>query len=214
MALILLILLISIYCYLLGSIPTAVWYGRRFYGVDIRTLGSGNAGATNTFRVFGKKAGSIVLLIDAWKGHFATAQAVILYKIGLVNLETCITLQVIFGFLAVLGHLLPAFNHFKGGKGVATLLGMVICLHPLAAFLSILFFVITFVIFHFVSLASIVGSFTFPILLLFETFGKEYPLMIIFGFFVTSLVLFTHRKNISRILKGTENRMYFIPKKR
>lgn len=213
MGIILLIIFLSISSYVLGSIPTALWYGVKYHQADIRTLGSGNAGATNTFRVFGKKAGIIVLSIDALKGFIATAQAALLYYFGLIDWETCVTLKIIFGFLAIIGHLLPIFCDFKGGKGVATLLGMALCLHPSAAILSIILFLLVFSISHFVSLASIIGSFSFPILMIFKTFGEELPITILFGFFVTLLVMYTHRKNIQRIVKGTENRMYLIPRK-
>lgn len=214
MSIILLIIFLSLISYILGSIPTALWYGEKFHQADIRTLGSGNAGATNTFRVFGKKAGIIVLSIDALKGFIATAQASILYYFGLIDWETCVNLKIIFGFLAIIGHLLPIFCDFKGGKGVATLLGMSLCLHPAAALISILLFLIVFSISHFVSLASIVGSFAFPVLMISKFFGEEFPITIIFGLFVTLLVIYTHRKNIHRILNGTENRMYFFPRKR
>lgn len=214
MSIILLIALLCIFSYLMGSIPTALWYGEKYHQADIRTLGSGNAGATNTFRVFGKKAGIIVLSIDAFKGFFATGQAAVLYYFGLIDWETCVNLKIIFGFLAIIGHLLPIFCDFKGGKGVATLLGMALCLHPTAALLSILLFLLVFIITHFVSLASIVGSFSFPILMITKTFGEELPITIIFALFVTALVVFTHRKNLVRIWNGTENRMYFFPRNR
>jgi glycerol-3-phosphate acyltransferase PlsY len=214
MGIILLVIFLSIFSYILGSIPTALWYGEKYHNADIRTLGSGNAGATNTFRVFGKKAGTIVLAIDAFKGFFATSLAAILFYFGLIDWETCVSLKIIFGFLAIIGHLLPIFCDFKGGKGVATLLGMALCLHPSAAFWSILLFLVIFVISHYVSLASIVASFAFPIMMVCKTFGEELPITIIFGFFVTFLVIYTHRKNIERIFKGTENRMYLFPRNR
>lgn len=214
MGVILLIIFLSLSSYIFGSVPTALWYGLKYHQADIRTLGSGNAGATNTFRVFGKKAGIIVLFIDALKGFLATAQAAVLYYFGLIDWETCVSLKIIFGFLAIIGHLLPIFCDFKGGKGVATLLGMALCLHPSAAMLSILLFLIVFAISHYVSLASIIGSFSFPILMVCKTFGDELPITIIFGFFVTFLVIYTHRKNIQRIFQGTENRMYLFPRKR
>ncbi len=214
MVIILLIISLSVISYVLGSIPTALWYGEKFHQADIRTLGSGNAGATNTFRVFGKKAGIIVLSIDALKGFIATAQAALLYYFGIIDWETCVHLKIIFGFLAIIGHLLPIFCDFKGGKGVATLLGMSLCLHPSAALISILLFLIVFSISHYVSLASIIGAFSFPVLMICKTFGDEFPITIIFGLFVTTLVIYTHRKNIQRILNGTENRMYLFPRKR
>jgi glycerol-3-phosphate acyltransferase PlsY len=176
-------------------------------------LGSGNAGATNTFRVLGKKAGSIVLFIDAFKGFTATAFAAVLYHFHFVDWQLCVSLKILFGFLAIIGHLLPIFSDFKGGKGVATLLGMVLALHPQAALLSIVIFLIVFYFSHYVSLGSMIASLSFPFLMVFGTFGEEIPLLIYFGFFVSFLVFFTHRKNISRILNGTENRMYLLPRR-
>jgi glycerol-3-phosphate acyltransferase PlsY len=199
--------------YLLGSIPTAIWYGDRYHGIDIRQHGSGNAGATNTFRVLGKKAGSIVLFVDALKGFAAASLATVLYTFNLVDWQTCVTLKILFGFLAIIGHLLPVFCDFKGGKGVATTLGMVIALHPQAALVSSLVFLLVFGFSHYVSLGSMVTSLVFPLLLQFGVFGKELPILIYFGFIISFLVIFTHRKNIGRIISGTENRMYLIPRK-
>lgn len=200
--------------YLLGSIPTAIWYGETYHGIDIRLHGSGNAGATNTFRVLGRKAGSIVLFVDALKGFLATGLAAVLFYFRLVDWETCVTLKILFGFLAVIGHLLPVFCDFKGGKGVATTLGMVLALHPQAAFVSILVFLVVFAISKYVSLGSMIASLAFPIMLSLGVFGQELAIIIYFGSFVAFLVVFTHRQNIVRIFQGTENRMYLIPRKK
>lgn len=200
--------------YLLGSIPTAIWYGETYHGIDIREHGSGNAGATNTFRVLGRKAGSIVLFVDALKGFLATSLAAGLFYFRLVDWETCVTLKILFGFLAVIGHLLPIFCDFKGGKGVATTLGMVLALHPQAALVSILVFLVVFAVSKYVSLGSMVASLAFPIMLSLGAFGQELPILIYFGSFVAFLVVFTHRQNIVRIFQGTENRMYLIPRKK
>jgi glycerol-3-phosphate acyltransferase PlsY len=200
--------------YLLGSIPTAIWYGTTYHGVDIRTKGSGNAGATNTFRVLGKKAGSIVLFVDALKGFLATSLSAVLFYFHLIDWQNCVTLKIFFGFLAIIGHLLPVFCGFKGGKGVATTLGMVLALHPMAALVSIAVFLVVFGISHYVSLGSMVASIVFPLLLKFGVFGEEIPTLIYFGYFISFLVLFTHRMNIVRIFQGTENRMYLIPSKK
>lgn len=205
---------LSILSYLLGSIPTAIWYGTNYHGIDIRTQGSGNAGATNTFRVLGKKAGSIVLFVDALKGFLATGLAAVLFYFHLIDWQTCVTLKIFFGFLAIIGHLLPVFCDFKGGKGVATTLGMVLALHPMAALVSIVVFLIVFGISHYVSLGSMVASIVFPLLLTFGVFGEEIPTLIYFGYFIAFLVVFTHRMNIVRIFQGTENRMYLIPSKK
>jgi glycerol-3-phosphate acyltransferase PlsY len=198
----------------LGSIPTAIWYGTTYHGVDIRTKGSGNAGATNTFRVLGKKAGSVVLFVDALKGFLATSLSAVLFYFHLIDWQTCVTLKIFFGFLAIIGHLLPVFCGFKGGKGVATTLGMVLALHPMAALVSIAVFLVVFGISHYVSLGSMVASIVFPLLLKFGVFGEEIPTLIYFGYFIAFLVLFNHRMNIVRIFQGTENRMYLIPSKK
>ncbi len=200
--------------YLLGSIPTAIWYGETYHGIDIREHGSGNAGATKTFRVLGRKAGSIVLFVDALKGFLATSLASGLFYFRLVDWETCVTLKILFGFLAVIGHLLPIFCDFKGGKGVATTLGMVLALHPQAALVSILVFLVVFAVSKYVSLGSMIASLAFPIMLSLGVFGQELPILIYFGSFVAFLVVFTHRQNIVRIFQGTENRMYLIPRKK
>ncbi len=205
---------LCILSYLLGSIPTALWYGETYHQVDIREHGSGNAGATNTFRVLGRKAGSIVLFVDAFKGFLATGLAAVLFYFRLVDWQTCVTLKILFGFLAVMGHLLPIFCDFKGGKGVATTLGMVLALHPQAALVSILIFLLVFAISKYVSLGSMVASLAFPIMLSLGVFGQELPIIIYFGSFLAFLVVFTHRKNILRIFQGTENRMYLIPRKK
>ena len=200
--------------YLLGSIPTAIWYGETYHGIDIREHGSGNAGATNTFRVLGRKAGSIVLFVDALKGFLATSLASGLFYFRLEDWETCVTLKILFGFLAVIGHLLPIFCDFKGGKGVATTLGMVLALHPQAALVSILVFLVVFAVSKYVSLGSMIASLAFPVMLSLGVFGQELPILIYFGSFVAFLVVFTHRQNIVRIFQGTENRMYLIPRKK
>ena len=205
---------LSILSYLLGSIPTAIWYGETYHGIDIRKHGSGNAGATNTFRVLGKKAGSIVLFVDSLKGFIATGLSAVLFYFHLIDWQTCVTLKILFGFLAIIGHLLPVFCDFKGGKGVATTLGMVLALHPQAAIVGICVFLIVFAISKYVSLGSIIASIVFSLLLIFGVFGQEIPLLIYFGLFIACLVIFTHRGNILRIFQGTENRMYLIPRKK
>lgn len=211
---ILIITSLAVLSYLLGSIPTAIWYGNAYHGIDIRLHGSGNAGATNTFRVLGKKAGSIVLFVDALKGFLATSLASILFYLHQVDWQTCVTLKIFFGFIAIIGHLLPIFCNFKGGKGVATTLGMVLALHPEAAMASILIFLLVFGISHYVSLGSMVASVLFPILLSLGVFGPTESAIIYFGIFIAILVVFTHRMNIVRIFQGTENRMYLIPAKK
>ncbi|MCU0471192.1 MAG: glycerol-3-phosphate 1-O-acyltransferase PlsY [Arcicella sp.] len=213
MSLIVLIIACTIAAYLLGSIPTAIWYGEAYFGIDVRKHGSGNAGATNTFRVLGKRAGTIVLLIDAIKGWIATSIALMMYYAHIIDWSECQNLKLLFGFAAVLGHIFPVFSNFKGGKGVATLLGMVMSVHPEAALVCMVIFFLVFLSFNYVSLGAIIASLSFPILLLLKTFGQENSLVIIFGFLLFGMIVITHRKNIVRLLKGQESKMSLRSKK-
>jgi acyl phosphate:glycerol-3-phosphate acyltransferase len=202
---------ISICCvaaYLLGSIPTAVWYGTGFHGIDIREHGSHNAGATNTFRVLGKKAGTLVLIVDILKGWVATSLALGLFYMHLISANAMQDWKLGFGILAVVGHLFPIFSGFRGGKGVATLCGMLLSINYIAAFSCMGVFLSVFVIFHFVSLSSILAALTFPVLMITQAFGKEKILTTIFAVIIFLLVLYMHRKNIGRILRGEEGKMY------
>ncbi|MCP4522214.1 MAG: glycerol-3-phosphate 1-O-acyltransferase PlsY [Cytophagales bacterium] len=199
----------GIVAYLLGSIPTAVWLGKSRYGIDVREHGSGNAGATNTFRVLGKKAGSTVMAIDVTKGFLATFFPVFLNLSGLTNLqgETLTLVQIGLGVLAVTGHILPVFAGFRGGKGVATLLGMVLAIHTFGALTCIAVFLLIFLTSGYVSLGSMLAGITFPILMLLPFYQENglNKVLLIFGVVVSLLLIFTHRKNIQRLLKGEEN---------
>ncbi len=200
-----------IIAYLLGSIPTSVWYGRTFFGVDVRNFGSGNAGATNTFRVLGKRAGTVVMLGDMLKGYTAALVAVWLWKLGYIPEDNVLTFKLLFGLTAVIGHLYPVFAQFRGGKGVASLLGMVLATHPEVAGVCIGIFLLVVIASQYVSLGSMLAALSFPILLLLRVFGqKESPLLIVFGFVVFLLVVLTHKKNIGRILNGQESRTVLI----
>ena len=142
--------------YLIGSIPTAVWVGKRFYQKDVRDFGSGNAGATNTFRVLGYKAGIIVLLIDVIKGWIcAYVFARQLHPSFLSN--PAVNTQISFGLAAIVGHIYPIFANFRGGKGVATALGIIIALHPEAAFSCIGVFIVVLLVSRIVSLSSMLA---------------------------------------------------------
>lgn len=191
--------------YFLGSIPTAVWVGRVRYGLDIREHGSKNAGATNTFRVLGKKAGKVVLAIDVLKGMLA----VLLPYFVLPYTFTAAALthvQLVAAFLAVLGHVFPVFAGFKGGKGVATSLGVVVGLQPLAALICLGIFLMVFMISHYVSLGSILAALAFALLLWFAFPIQTFALPV-FGSLLSAVVIVAHRKNIDRILHGTESKM-------
>ena len=195
--------------YLLGSIPTALLVGRRFFGLaDIREHGSGNAGATNTFRVLGPKAGSFVLLVDALKGFVAAfflpqwlvAQGAIAPEHELYYRLAC-------GALAVVGHIYPVFAQFRGGKGVATILGMMLGVAPATVFLCILVFIVMLLLFRFVSLASMTAGVTFALLQLLPQFRPAQPFLVYVGFVVAALLVYTHRANIGRLRAGTESRV-------
>ncbi len=193
--------------YLCGSIPTSVWWGKAFYKVDVRDHGSHNAGATNTFRVLGPKAGVPVLLIDVLKG-FAPVRALAWWS-GLEPYSPDWTwLRVVMVLAAVLGHLYPVFAGFRGGKGVATSLGGVLAVHPGSAIVCLGVFTIVYALTRYVSLGSLCAAFAFPITL--ELVFREHN-DVLLGFSITlfAIVLWTHRQNIGRLWRGEENRMRF-----
>ncbi|TDS12392.1 glycerol-3-phosphate 1-O-acyltransferase PlsY [Sphingobacterium paludis] len=206
---------IVILAYLFGSIPSAVWFGGAFYGVDVREYGSGNAGATNTFRVLGKKAGSIVMFVDILKGWTATNLPHLLDStiVGIPNSVQFVNFQLALGVIAVLGHLFPIFAGFRGGKGVATLFGMVIAIHPPAALCCVSVFLLTLLITHYVSLGSILAGFTFPFTVAF-IFQTSVPAVVLYGIAICALILVTHQKNIERLLKGHESKIYLFKKRK
>jgi glycerol-3-phosphate acyltransferase PlsY len=212
---VLIIIATTMVAYLLGSIPTAVWYGQGFFGIDIRQHGSGNAGATNTFRILGKRAGTIVMLVDVMKGYTAATLSSILWFSDIITDGEVLTFEIVFGIVAVLGHLYPIFAGFRGGKGVATLLGMVLAIHPEMALICIGIFLLVVIASQYVSLGSILAALAFPVLLLLQIFGqKESPLLIVFGFIMFLLVVLTHKKNIRRLLHGQESRTILIQLKK
>jgi len=191
--------------YLIGSIPTALIISRRFFGIDIRDYGSGNMGATNTFRVLGSKYGTIVMVMDILKGVIA---------VGLYNfipfylnheLERT-NFMIGLGMAAVLGHIFPVFANFKGGKGVATLFGMLLAMQPVVAVSCVGVFLFVLYLTRYVSLSSILGAIMLPISVLW--IWNEHEIMYrIFALLVACLVIFTHQKNIGRLIKGVESRI-------
>ena len=206
------ILALAVLAYLLGSIPSAVWVGEAFYGIDVRDHGSGNSGATNTFRVLGKKAGSGVLAMDVLKGFTAACLVCFLPEINpILNKTWFINVQVLFGLSAVIGHLFPIFAGFKGGKGIATLFGMLIAIHWLSAAICVLIFISILFLTRFVSLSSIAAAIVFPVSLIW-IFKRHEPLFIAFGICAALMVVLTHRKNIHRLLNGNENKARLLRK--
>jgi len=200
--------------YSFGSIPTAVWIGQAFYGVDVREYGSGNAGATNTFRVLGTRAGVIVMLIDILKGFTATNLAYFIGSsvTGPQDAAQFVNYKLALGVIAVVGHLFPAFAGFRGGKGVATLFGMVLAVHFPAAMVCVSLFVLVLLLTRYVSLSSIIAGFSFPfsIALWFHSPVKS---ILLYAICICALVLVTHQKNIERLLKGKESKVYLFRKK-
>ena len=200
-------LLFILLAYLTGAFPSAVWVGKTFYKIDVREFGSGNAGATNTFRVLGKKAGIPVLIMDIFKGWLSVNYISFLTNIP-ESAEAVFEIKLAFGIAAVIGHLFPIYTGFRGGKGIATLLGLLIGLHAIAALYSILVFVIVFIISKYVSLGSIIASIAFPILVIL-ILGSTNVSLNLFAFFVPILSLITHQKNIERLLRGEETKVKF-----
>jgi glycerol-3-phosphate acyltransferase PlsY len=201
----LLFILGIILAYLIGSVPTAVWIGRIFYKIDIRQEGSGNAGATNTIRVLGLKAGIPVLLIDIFKGWLAIFIAHFFHD-GRTTWPDLIDFEIMLAAAAVLGHVLPLYVGFKGGKGIATLLGIGFALFPYATLITIGVFALVLILSGYVSLGSIIAAVSFPITYIFILGNYEYRSLILLAIGVAVFVPITHRKNIKRLLKGEESK--------
>ncbi len=196
--------------YLLGSIPTAVWIGKFFYKIDVREYGSGNAGATNTFRVLGKKAGIPVLLIDVLKGFCAVNLA--FFSPYPPNGNQFINLELVLGIASLVGHIFPLFASFRGGKGIATLLGIVLGVHMYGALISMGIFIIILLISGYVSLGSMISAICFPIIIIF-IFKTTVPSLIIFSILIAIMVLITHQKNIERLIRKEESKSRLLKKK-
>ena len=210
MSLIIKILLI-ISAYLIGSVPSSVWIGKRFYGIDVREHGSGNAGFTNTVRVLGWKAGLPVFLIDVLKGYIAVS-TIRLSSVYIPGTADFVNYQLILGAAAVLGHIFPVYVSFKGGKGVATLLGLLLAIQPQPTLICMAIFLVVFLTTRYVSLSSMIAGISFPILIIF-VFKTTISSLIIFSMIVSILLILTHQKNIERLLNREESRAKIIKKK-
>lgn len=198
-------LLLVVLAYLIGSVPTSVWVSKYFFDIDIRDYGSGNAGATNSYRVLGPKWGTLVMVVDMLKGIIAVKLALLLpeYADSAVNLQN---LQTGLGLAAVVGHIFPIWADFRGGKGIATLFGLVLGISPWTALSCVGIFIAVLYLTRFVSLSSILASIAFPIFIL-VIFNVENPLYRVFAIAVALMVLLTHQKNITRLLKGSESKV-------
>ncbi len=206
----LLSILIFISAYLIGSVPTAILAGKWFRGIDIREHGSGNAGATNAMRVLGPKIGMGVLIIDALKGIAAVSLA-ILIRDAFTSEVVFVIYQLILGAAAIIGHVLPVFASFKGGKGVATLVGIVIILFPEVFLICLGVFLFVFLTSRYVSLASITAGVSLPVVAVLVQDGILMP-KLFFAIAVALFVPITHKNNIRRLLRGEENRINFRKK--
>lgn len=191
--------------YLCGSIPSSVWWGKWFHGVDVRQHGSRNAGATNTFRVLGPKAGLPVLLLDVLKG-FLPVRLLPVWSGAEPYSDAWTLLRVLLVSAAVLGHLYPVFAGFRGGKGIATSLGGVLAIHPGSALACIIVFFLVFIASRYVSLASLAAAIMFPLAVNY-IFHEPSLVMRCFALLLAAVVFYTHRQNIGRLLNGKENRM-------
>ena len=203
--------LIIIVAYLLGSIPSAVWIGKKYYGIDIREHGSKNAGTTNMLRVLGKRAAAPVFVIDYLKGYVA----VLLTSLAPVSDGWEINLRLIATVAVVLGHIFPIFAGFKGGKGVATILGAGTGIYTPILLMSFGVWCFVFAVWHYVSLASMVAGCCYPffvtifMIMSYEPAApfKSIP-FIVFSWLVAVMLVWTHRKNIARLRDGTESQIH------
>lgn len=211
------VLVVFLLCYLIGSIPSSLWYGKLIRKIDIREYGSGNAGATNTFRILGWKAGTLVLLFDFGKGLICTLFVTQLaYQIssGPITFyqgwDTHALLLILAGVGAVMGHMFPIYAGFKGGKGAATACGMLYGIEPISISITLAIFLITMFTTRYVSLASIIGSFIYPFSQIILRYGFGYEIdgsIIIFSSVIALGIIIKHKENIRRLVKGTENRV-------
>lgn len=203
-----------IFAYVFGSIPSAVWIGKHYYGVDIREHGSKNAGTTNMLRVLGRRAAIPVFVLDFFKGFLAVTLVGMLRYDADISSAWLINLKILGVFAAVLGHIFPVFANFKGGKGVATLVGAVTGIYPSLILICFGVWMVVFLFTNYVSLASMTAGCAFPALVMLHAtsewsrYNDISVTFIIFSFAVAILLLWSHRKNIERLKNGTESKIY------
>jgi acyl phosphate:glycerol-3-phosphate acyltransferase len=218
----LLLAIIILLAYLVGSIPNSIIISKMVKGIDIRRYGSGNAGGTNVMRVLGWKYGMLVIILDALKGIIAVVLVARLFygPLPFQNVspfDDFTLVQIIAGLAAVVGHIWTIFAEFKGGKGIATALGMLMMLITVEMLIAIGVFLIVVTISKYISLGSLIGAISIPISLFFREnilhdHVNGYNTILPFVILLTLLVIYTHRKNLVRILNGTENKFSFKKK--
>ena len=215
---------IIILSYLVGSIPTSIIVSKLSHGIDIRNYGSGNAGGTNVMRVLGWKKGLFVIVLDVLKGALAVIVIARLHR-GAIPFENSTPfddftlVQIIAGISAVIGHIWTVFAGFKGGKGIATAMGMLLMIVTVDMLVAVGVFIIVVSISRYVSLASIIGAIAVPLTLIireniFHVDVPGYSTLLPFIIFVSLLVIFTHRKNVVRLMNGSESKVNFSKKKK
>ncbi|MEI3435327.1 MAG: glycerol-3-phosphate 1-O-acyltransferase PlsY [Clostridia bacterium] len=207
-------IIVGIIAYLIGSINFSVLISKKMAGFDVREKGSGNAGTTNMLRSVGKKAAAITLICDILKGVISIVIAIIVGNIA-KNLDRELLLQIA-GIAVVLGHTFPIFFGFKGGKGVATSLGVLLISNWQIGLICLVFAVVLMALTRMVSLGSCAAAVLFPVLTLFInqhytvlTDGKSGRVYFVYSVILAIIVLYNHRSNIKRILNGTENKLSF-----
>jgi glycerol-3-phosphate acyltransferase PlsY len=201
-----------ILAYLLGSLPSAVWIGKLVHNIDVRQYGSGNAGAANVIRVLGWKTGIPVMIIDLAKGWTA-AMLPQFFNIAPSGSALITNLQILTGVTAIIGHIFPVFAGFRGGKGVATVFGVLLAMQPLLTISCLGVFLAVLLITGIVSVSSMSAGIAFPVLL-FLLFDTPSVIFRIFSVFVAIALLITHRKNIGRLLKGEESKLIKFGRKK
>ncbi|MDW7679948.1 MAG: glycerol-3-phosphate 1-O-acyltransferase PlsY [bacterium] len=200
------LILIIVLSYFAGSIPSSIICSKLFRGIDIRDHGSGNAGATNAWRVLGWKIGLIVMIVDVGKGVLATL-LISQIRIDPISIGDDVV-QIIAGSSAVLGHIWTVFAGFRGGKGVGTAAGMLFSIYPLSGVVCLIVFLLTLFISRFVSLSSILAAISFPIAtVLLKNYQQYSTALFAFACLMAILIIFTHRSNIKRLLKGEEKKI-------
>lgn len=202
------LLIIGLFAYLMGSIPSSVWLGRLFYAKDIREFGSKNAGATNTFRVFGKKLGIAVLILDIGKGTLSILMAKFFFDYFQPLDLSKAWVTIVAALCCIIGHIFPVFAQFKGGKGVATSLGILLGMNLYPTLVCLGIFLLVFILSRIVSLASMSAAMSFPIVC-YLLFQQNQVLDMVFNLTVAAMVVFAHRKNIVRLVNKEEPKMNF-----
>jgi glycerol-3-phosphate acyltransferase PlsY len=206
-------IIVAIITYLLGSISFSVIFTKKFAGVDVRKKGSGNAGSTNVLRVAGKKPALLTLICDTLKGVIAVGIAILIGLIIKADDNTKAILVQIAGIFVIIGHTYPVFFQFKGGKGVATSLGVLLIINWKIGLICLIFALVIMVVSKIVSLGSIAAAILFPILCIFM--GQSFIVQgntgsyVIFGIILALIVIFNHRANIKKLANGTENKLNF-----